>query len=172
MASLMDSIIDVLEKEDAEYVRLIALSEQKTPVIIRGDLDELNRITEAETEIVAVIQKLEKERIQIMKDIAEVTNRKPEDIKLGELVKMMDKRPAEQSRLTALHDKLKGTMDRMKQVNEQNRELLKDSLEMVQFEMNLLQSLKTAPETADYNSSAYATGTIMGSGTKRFDAKQ
>ena len=172
MASLMDSIIDVLEKEDAEYVRLIALSEQKTPVIIRGDLDELNRITEAETEIVAVIQKLEKERIQIMKDIAEVTNRKPEDIKLGELVRMMDKRPAEQARLTALHDKLKGTMDRMKQVNEQNRELLKDSLEMVQFEMNLLQSLKTAPETADYNSSAYATGTIMGSGTKRFDAKQ
>ena len=172
MASLMDSIIDVLEKEDAEYIRLIALSEQKTPVIIKGDLDELNRITEAETEIVAVIQKLEKERIQIMKDIAEVTNRKAEDIKLGELVKMMDKRPAEQARLTALHDKLKGTMDRIKQVNEQNRELLEDSLEMVQFEMNLLQSLKTAPETADYNSSAYATGTIMGSGTKRFDAKQ
>ena len=172
MASLMDSIIDVLEKEDAEYIRLIALSEQKTPVIIKGDLDELNRITEAETEIVAVIQKLEKERIQIMKDIAEVTNRKAEDIKLGELVKMMDKRPAEQARLTALHDKLKGTMDRIKQVNEQNRELLEDSLEMVQFEMNLLQSLKTAPETADNNSSAYATGTIMGSGTKRFDAKQ
>ena len=171
MASLMDSIIDVLEKEDAEYIRQIALSEQKTPVIIKGDLDELNRITEAETEIVAVIQKLEKERIQIMKDIAEVTNRKAEDIKLGELVKMMDKRPAEQARLTALHDKLKGTMDRIKQVNEQNRELLEDSLEMVQFEMNLLQSLKTAPETADYNSSAYATGTIMGSGTKRFDAK-
>ena len=57
-------------------------------------------------------------------------------------------------------------------MNEQNRELLQSSLEMVQFEMNLLQSLKTAPETADYNSSAYATGTIMGSGTKRFDAKQ
>ena len=172
MASLMDSIIAVLEKEDAEYTKLIALSEQKTPVIIKGDLNELNRITEAEQYIVGVIQKLEKELIQVMKDIAEVSNKKEEDIKLGELIKMMEKRPAEQARLTELHDKLKGTMDRMKQVNEQNRELLSDALEMVQFEMNLLQSLKTAPETADYNSSAYATGTIMGSGTKRFDAKQ
>ncbi len=172
MASLMDSIIDVLEKEDAEYTKLIALSEQKTPVIIKGDLEQLNKITEAETEIVAVIQKLEKERIQVMKDIAEVTNKKADEIKLGDLIKMMEKRPEEQSRLTALHDKLKITMNNMKQVNEQNRELLQSSLEMVQFEMNLLQSLKTAPETADYNSSAYATGTIMGSGTKRFDAKQ
>ena len=40
MASLMDSIIDVLEKEDAEYTRLIELSEKKTPVIIKGELDE------------------------------------------------------------------------------------------------------------------------------------
>ena len=172
MASLMDSIIAVLEKEDAEYTKLIALSEEKTPVIIKGDLDNLNKITDKEQEIVGVIQKLEKERIQVMKDIAEVTGRKEEEIKLLELVQMMDKRPAEQARLTALHDKLKGTMDRMKQVNEQNRVLLQDALDMVQFEMNLLQSLKTAPETADYNSNAYATGTIMGSGTKRFDAKQ
>ncbi len=172
MASLMDSIIEVLEKEESEYTRLIALSEQKTPVIIRGELEELNRITEAEQDIVGGIQKLEKQRIQIMKDIAEVTNRKAEDIKLGQLIQMMEKRPAEQARLTALHDKLKATMDHMKRVNEQNRELLENALEMVQFEMNLLQSLKTAPETADYNSNAYATGTIMGSGTKRFDAKQ
>ena len=74
--------------------------------------------------------------------------------------------------IPVLHDTLKETMAHMKRVNEQNRELLQNSLEMVQFEMNLLQSLKTAPETADYNSNAYSTGTIMGSGTKRFDAKQ
>jgi citrate lyase alpha subunit len=84
---------------------------------------------------------------------------------------MMKGRP-EQKALEEVHDKLKITMANMTRVNEQNRELLKNSLEMVQFEMNLLQSLKTAPETADYNSSAYANGTIMGSGTKRFDAKQ
>ncbi len=171
MASLMENIIEVLEKENAEYRTLIRLSEEKTPIIIKGDLENLNRITEAEQVIVARIQKLEKERMSTMADIAEVTNFKA-DIKLGDLITMMDKHPEEQKKLQDLHDRLKETMRRMKQVNEQNRDLLQDSLEMVQFEMNLLQSLKTAPETADYNSSAYANGSIMGSGTKRFDAKQ
>ncbi|MBR3103170.1 MAG: flagellar protein FlgN [Lachnospiraceae bacterium] len=171
MASLMENIIEVLEKENAEYRTLIKLSEEKTPIIIKGDLENLNRITEAEQVIVARIQKLEKERMSTMADIAEVTNFKA-DIKLGDLITMMDKHPEEQKKLQDLHDRLKETMRRMKQVNEQNRDLLQDSLEMVQFEMNLLQSLKTAPETADYNSSAYANGSIMGSGTKRFDAKQ
>ena len=172
MASLIDELIDTLNREDEEYNRLIALSREKTPIIVKGDLEGLAAVTDKEQAVVSVIQKLEKDRMSSMKDIAEVTGRKDDEIKLLELAKMMDKRPEEQSRLTALHDKLKGTMDRMKQVNEQNRELLQDALDMVQFEMNLLQSLKTAPETADYNSSAYATGTIMGSGTKRFDAKQ
>ena len=171
MASLMENIIEVLEQENTEYRTLIKLSEEKTPIIIKGDLENLNRITEAEQVIVARIQKLEKERMSTMADIAEVTNFKA-DIKLGDLITMMDKHPAEQAKLRDLHDRLKETMRRMKQVNEQNRDLLQDSLEMVQFEMNLLQSLKTAPETADYNSSAYANGSIMGSGTKRFDAKQ
>ncbi len=171
MASLMENIVEVLEQENKEYQTLIKLSEEKTPVIIRGDLESLNRITEAEQVIVERIQKLEKDRIRTMKDISEVTNFKA-DIKLGDLITMMDKHPEEQSRLRDLHDRLKETMNRMKRVNEQNRDLLQNSLEMVQFEMNLLQSLKTAPETADYNSNAYANGTIMGSGTKRFDAKQ
>ena len=171
MASLMEHIIEVLEQENTEYRTLINLSEEKTPIIIKADLENLNRITEAEQVIVARIQKLEKDRMSTMADIAEVTNLKP-DIKLGDLITMMDKHPEEQKKLQDLHDRLKETMRRMKQVNEQNRDLLQDSLEMVQFEMNLLQSLKTAPETADYNSSAYANGSIMGSGTKRFDAKQ
>ena len=171
MASLMEHIIEVLEQENTEYRTLIKLSEEKTPIIIKADLENLNRITEAEQVIVARIQKLEKDRMSTMADIAEVTNLKP-DIKLGDLITMMDKHPEEQKKLQDLHDRLKETMRRMKQVNEQNRDLLQDSLEMVQFEMNLLQSLKTAPETADYNSNAYANGTIMGSGTKRFDAKQ
>jgi flagellar biosynthesis/type III secretory pathway chaperone len=171
MASLMEHIIEVLEQENTEYRTLIKLSEEKTPIIIKADLENLNRITEAEQVNVARIQKLEKDRMSTMADIAEVTNLKP-DIKLGDLITMMDKHPEEQKKLQDLHDRLKETMRRMKQVNEQNRDLLQDSLEMVQFEMNLLQSLKTAPETADYNSSAYANGSIMGSGTKRFDAKQ
>lgn len=172
MASLMDTLIDTLQKENMEYQELIALSTKKTPIIIKGDLDGLAKITDEEQVVVARIQKLEKFRMQTMDDIANVTNHKTEELKLPDLIKMMENRPEEKGKLQTLHDDLKQTLHNMARVNEQNRELLKSSLEMVEFEMNLLQSMKRAPETADYNKSAYSTGNIMGSGTKRFDAKQ
>lgn len=172
MASLMENIIDVLNKENDEYEILIGLSKEKTPTIIKGDLDGLATITAKEQEVVARIQKLEKQRIQVTKDIAEVTNQKPEDIKVDTLIEMMKTRPAEHDKLTEIHDKLKQTMNNMVRINEQNRELLKHSMEMVDFEITLLQSMNRAPETNDYNKGAYSTGSIMGSGTKMFDAKQ
>ncbi|OQA25965.1 MAG: FlgN protein [Firmicutes bacterium ADurb.Bin354] len=172
MASLIDNIVTILNRENEEYTVLVGLSREKTPIIIKGDLDALNAVTEKEQEVVARIQKLERDRISTMKDIAEVTNRKQEELKLADLIEMMNNRPAEQKKLREVHDRLKTTMKNVVTVNDQNRVLLKNSLDMVQFEMNLLQSMRQAPETADYNKDAYSTGTIMGSGTKRFDAKQ
>ena len=45
MASLIDELIDVLDKEEREYQDLILLSQEKTPVIVRGDLEKLQKIT-------------------------------------------------------------------------------------------------------------------------------
>ncbi|MGN0345685.1 MAG: flagellar protein FlgN [Lachnospiraceae bacterium] len=172
MASLMDNMISVLNKENEEYQILIGLSREKIPILIKGDLDALAKITAQEQDVVARIQKLEKERMQISKDIANVTNQSVEDMKLAALIDMMKTRPVEHEKLVRIHDELKQTMDNMVAVNNQNKELIKNSLEMVEFEINLLQSMKRAPETNDYDKSAYSTGNIMGSGTKRFDAKQ
>ena len=172
MASLIDELIDTLNREDEEYNRLIALSREKTPIIVKGDLEGLAAVTDKEQAVVSVIQKLEKDRMSSMKDIAEVTNRTEEDLKLTDLIDLMKGRPEEQKKLREVHDRLQQTMKTMTSVNEQNRTLLQNSLDMVQFEMQLLQSMRQAPETADYGKDAYSTGTIMGSGTKRFDAKQ
>ena len=52
------------------------------------------------------------------------------------------------------------------------QQLIENSLELVRFDMNVLQAMKTAPETANYSRNAYSTGAIMGTGAGRFDAKQ
>ena len=85
---------------------------------------------------------------------------------------MLESRPAERDALAALHDRLKEAVRGLQRVNEQNRELLTNALEMVNFELNLLQAMKTAPETANYNRGAYNTGNTMGVVTGGFDAKQ
>ena len=86
MASLIDELIDVLDKEEREYQDLILLSQEKTPVIVKGDLEKLQRITEAEQIVIGKINKLEKRRTEVVKDIALVLNRDEETLKVLDIV--------------------------------------------------------------------------------------
>lgn len=172
MASLMENLIVVLNKQYTEYEKLLELSCRKTTVIVEGNLEKLQQITDEEQHIVGIVNHYETERSEVMKDIANVINKDVETLKLMDLVRMLESRPQEQRQLTEIHDKLKDVALRMKRVNEQNKELLENSLEMIAFDMNLIQSMRKAPETANYNRGAYNTGSTMGSFRGSFDTKQ
>ena len=172
MASLMETLIQVLDEESQEYEKLLGLSMKKTPVLVSGDLDELAKITDEEQIVVSKINRLELKRQETFTDIANVINKDVKTLMLGDLVEMLSSRPVEQQKLAKVHDRLKGVVYEVKRVNEQNRELIKNALEMVEFDMNMLQAMKTAPETANYNKGAYNTGAHMGVGGGGFDARQ
>ena len=172
MASLMENLIDVLEKQSSEYEVLLGLSQQKTPIIVSGDLAHLQEITDKEQEQVSILSNLDKKRAEITADIANVLNKNAETLKLRDLIAMLSARPTEQKALAAAHDRLGAAVHELKRVNEQNKELLDNALEMISFEMNLVQSTQSAPETANYNKGAYNTGNTMGVSAGRFDAKQ
>lgn len=172
MASLMEDLISILEQEDSLYEDLLKLSMSKTPVLISGDLEALSRITEDEQEIVNKVNALDKKREEGMKDIANVLGKDVKTLKLTDLIEILRSRPAEQNRLAAIYDKLSDTIGQMKRTNEQNRELIESSLEMVQFDMNVLQAYKAAPETANYSRNALNSGAYMGNMKGGFDAKQ
>lgn len=167
----MENLIDVLGKEYSEYEVLLALSHKKTPIIVGANLEELQKITDEEQEVVGRITQLDRKRTEVTADIANVLNKDVTTLKLANLIEMLAGRPAEQQALAECHDKLQTVVKELQRVNEQNRQLLANALEMVTFEMNLLQAVNTAPETANYNRSAYSAGDIMGV-NRGFDAKQ
>ena len=168
----MEDLISILEQEDSLYEDLLKLSMSKTPVLISGDLEALSRITEDEQEIVNKVNALDKKREEGMKDIANVLGKDVKTLKLTDLINVLRSRPAEQNRLAAIYDKLSDTIGQMKRTNEQNKELIESSLEMVQFDMNVLQAYKAAPETANYSKNALNSGAYMGNTKGGFDAKQ
>lgn len=172
MASLMENLISILEEEGKAYEGLLELSKQKTPIIVEGDLEGLQKITDEEQNIVAVIHRLDSSREEVTKDIANVLNKDVATLKLADIVGMLSARPKEQQQLAAAHDRLKEAVGQMKKVNEQNRELIQSSLEMVEFDLHLIQSLRTAPQTANYTRGAFSSGSIMGKDSSGFDAKQ
>ena len=172
MASLMENLIEVLDLESQEYENLLGLSMKKTPVIVSGELEELAKITDEEQIVVNKINRLEQKRQEVFSDIANVINKDVDMLMLKDLVEMLSTRPEEQQKLARVHDRLSTAVHEVKRVNGQNRVLIQNALEMVEFDMNMLQSMKAAPETANYNKGAYNTGDHMGAGGAAFDAKQ
>ena len=172
MASLIENLMDALNRESDEYEALVELSMKKTPAVIKGDLETLQAITDEEQLAAGRINRIENERRNVMKEIAGVLNTDVEALKLADMIRVLERRPVEKRKMEECQNRLKSAVYQMKQINEHNLELIEKALEMAQFELNLYQSMKSAPETANYNRAAYNDGSVMGSSRGRFDAKQ
>ena len=170
MASLMDDLTQVLENETVEYKKLVELSEGLKEALIESDVPSVERLTAAQEEVSNGIQSLETQRARVMNDIAVVLNKKPDELKVSMLEESLAGQPALQERLAAVRTELKQTMDELKRVNQTNQVLLRQSMELLEFDLNLFRSMRQAPETANYNKSAVNTGDLLGS--RGFDAKQ
>ena len=172
MASLMENLLDILNEQYDAYAALVELSRKKTPIIVSGSLEDLQKITDEEQDAVSVVNEIDKKRLEVMGDIANVLNQDINNLKLTNLVEMINTRPEEQAKLKEARDKLVKIGKDLKNVNERNRELLENALEMIDFDMGLIQAMKQAPQMGNYNRGAQNTGEVYGTNLKGFDAKQ
>ncbi len=170
MASLIDELIDVLNLEEKEYQDLILLSREKTPVIVKGDLEKLQKITEAEQFVVGKLNKLERRRTEVAKDIAVVLGKEEDELKVPDIIEILASQKAEQERLKEVYDRLKATLKEMVRLNDINKGLIQESLEFIEFNMNLYKGIYQEPETGNYTKSASASKPVATPGV--FDAKQ
>lgn len=170
MASLIDNLITTLEQENEEYQTLLGLSMEKTGIIVKGDHAALSAIVEKEQEVVTRLVALEKRRAEATGDIAIVLNKDPKTLTLTRLTELLSGQKKEADALRNVHDKLSGTMAQMVRINEHNKVLLQESLDMLEFEINLVQSMKQGPATANYAGKDYANNNYGMNGS--FDTKQ
>ena len=75
MASLMENLMDVLEEECGYYDSLLKLSMKKTEVIVSNNIPALQQITEQEQLLIDQVNGVDKRRMGIMMDMANVMNR-------------------------------------------------------------------------------------------------
>ena len=162
--------MDVLEKENVEYEQLTELSLEKRQIIIAGDVPALEEITGREQEITSNLKNLENKREQVVKDMAIVLSKEPQELTITNMIAFLNKQPEEQQKLQDIRERLKDTLNRMADINAQNEILLTQAMEMVEFDLTLFKSMRQAPTTANYDKRANNTGDVLGS--RGFDAKQ
>ena len=169
MASLIEELIMVLGDEEKIYSEIIPIAEKKTQIIVNNDLQSLTGITEEEQELVGKISKLERKRQEVIRNIGIVMNKKESELNFITIIELLNGQEKEQEELRRLHDKLKATIEMLAVLNERNQLLIKQSLEMIDFDINLLQSLRTSPGVGQYNIASEVEMHGMGNGM--FDAK-
>ena len=173
MASLVDELITVLQSEEEIYRKLIPISERKTKILIRRDLKELQEVTEEEQELLDQAAVLGHKRETVIQNMSTVLNRDPKDMDLVGLIELLAKQPEEKKRLSILHDSLVQVMKRLVDVNEKNKDLIENSLEMIEFNMNFIQSTRMSPGNNNYDKNAASAGGVNATySAGSFDAKQ
>ncbi|MBO5485359.1 MAG: flagellar protein FlgN [Eubacterium sp.] len=171
MASLMEELIETLDAEEKIYRELIPVEEDKTRAIIANDLDSIQDIAVREHDLVDQTSALEGKREQIAKDIATVLGKNPATITLEQIVEVLKNQPKDQKKLQEVHDRLKKTVMRLKEINDQNKDLLQEAIQMVEFNMNVIRSTRMSSGSSNYSSNA---SEVAGMAPQHgmFDAKQ
>ena len=171
MASLIEELIITLKEEQELYDGLIPIAEEKTQIIVKNDLEALQLITEKEQAAVDRVTALERKREGTIKNIGIVLSKDPATLNLQVLIDSLEKQPKEQQELASIHDHLKKTLHKLVDINNHNKSLIEQSLEMIEFNMNFIQSTRMSPGNNNYTKKAASVNDqteIPGT----FDAKQ
>jgi len=165
MAGLLYELMDTLEKQLVLFDGLIAYAAEKKELIVKNNTADLSRLTTDENSVVTKIQKLDKTRVVLMNDIANVLG-KDTGLTLTELCALIQNQP-EYERALQLTEQTREKIEALKLLNDQNKILVDSSLEYINFTINAIRS-SLMPEQAIYA----ADGEELGVRRGFFDAKQ
>jgi len=165
MSGLITELVNVLVEEADLYKELVNIAGQKKELIISNRVDELKATTSQENTTAGKIQRLEKKRLSLICDIANVLNEKEANITLTALANIISDQPEAES-LNKVAARLKDSLTDLKELNDQNKVLIENALGYIDFSMNVMRSsLDGAPVVYS------ASGEEISSGHTLFDVK-
>ena len=158
MATLIETLIQVLNEECEVFDQLLEISSNKTQAIVANDITKLQKITDQEQDVLTVITNLENKREEATTDIATVLGKDPKNSTLKDIISYLDGQADVKNQLAKIHDNLLTKVKRLSEENQHNAVLVQDQLDLIDFSLNALRGINQAPETGSYNNGAYNTG--------------
>jgi len=139
----MEELLLTMDGETEQYEKLIDLSEEKKDSIIHQKLDALETITIEEQTIADSLLDLEKKRAHVLRNMAIVMGHDDDEINVSWMIDNLAGQPLEQAQLREAKNRLVETADKMQVINFQTQNLLRQAIEMVEFDISLMKARKT-----------------------------
>lgn len=141
-------IISILEKLEKMHSSLLQLANEKTELVKKGDMDELDSIIKNEQSHVAAIEVLEKQRQQMVTDYL-----RAKGIALSgtpTVAQVIEAAETEEERyqLEDIRNQLSAVIDNLRKQNDLNQKLVFQSLQFVNMSLDML---RPRPEEINYS---------------------
>ncbi len=143
---MWDNLISLMAELVAVYQTILENSRKKKQVIIAADVEELDRLIKQEEAVILQIGKQEAMKNKLTLDLAAAYGIPPEELTLDKVKSLADAETA--AKLQKLEDALVAIINELAPLNRLNAELLQQSLNFVNYNLNLLTHNSVGPNYA------------------------
>lgn len=141
-AGVLQELIQVLAGLKDVYGRLLSLAHEKQEALVHNDLAAVEAAVAGEEKLVVQVGKLEERRNQLVEALARELGLDQQQLSISRLAEAGLGHVAE---LQGVADELSRVLAELTRVNEQNHQLLQQSLKYLEFTINLLAGQEELP---------------------------
>lgn len=133
----MEMLYELLDNLIQLHKAMYTLSTHKKDVLIKGNVDELVAITRQEQKLIKGVTAAETARLNVVRELTAEKGLTLQEGTLAELIKLTTS-AEEKTRLTARRNELNRIVFELRDANELNQQLLKQSLSFVNMTLDLI----------------------------------
>lgn len=131
-------LISILHQLKDLHGKLLESGEQKKQAIVDNDVKLLNQLVTNEGKWIKQVAECERERISVIKQFLVAKGYKPSSrITVAELAKLIFN-AEEKKEMLMVQQQLLKVLHEVKQINDSNQQLLKQSLQFIEFSIDLM----------------------------------
>ena len=142
--STWQNLLDVFGKLNVAYDKATELGERKHKALVTIDMDDLAKILDEEQLLTAKIQKLERQRGELLTNLSKAEPAIKIDSKMEDLFNLAPSRAVEE-RLKSLHKNLTKKVEQTIMLRDNNQILAQSALNAVKYHLNKIGGATVEP---------------------------
>lgn len=143
MATFKEELIDILKRQLEVLEKLDSIAMEKTDIIMKDEIEKLKDLTVKEERLINEVANLELEREHLFDSWG-----MGKETSLSTIISNI---PEGKEDLAKLGEKLFKILKDIEEKNETNNALIKDSLDWIEFNLNLMINVTTPPTYGNEN---------------------
>lgn len=160
----LNKLLEILGNQEKVYNDLLNISKNKTDIIIEGKVQELENATKVEQTLILKMSDLEHQLENNVNGLVDELTIKEKNVTISILLKYI--KGNEKKKLEELRDRITNVISELEHANQLNSNLIQNSLEYINFSINLYSNAN-----ADGSGNYQNDGEVNTSKSSFFDVK-